>query len=80
MSAELELAVTSEIVDEICRRSADGEGVEAIIKDMKLPSGTMVWLRDKHIGRIVDAKKEQLRRKAIKEKVEREKKDGMGNT
>ena len=77
MSAELERAITPEVVAEICRRSANGEGVEAVIRDMGLPDGTMVWLRDNHVGAIVEAKKEQLRRRA--EKAAKDK-DGLGNS
>mgnify|MGYP001559357128 CR=1 FL=1 len=65
--------ITPAVVKEICRRSQEGEGVEAIIVDMKLPMGTMIYLRDHHHDDIAQAKKEQIRRK-------KERESGLGRT
>ncbi len=75
MSAELKARITPEVVEEICARSASGDGVEAIIAEMKLPPGTMEYLRDNHGQQIVDAKQIQL-----KARYEKEAADGVGRT
>ena len=56
--------LTHEVATEICRRSAEGEGVLAIIRDMGLPEETLDWLKECHNGMVVAAKQEQIRRKA----------------
>jgi hypothetical protein len=55
--------LTPEVAAEICRRSADGEGVLAIIADMKLPAETMDWLKEFHSAAIREAKVQQVRQK-----------------
>ena len=55
--------ITPAVVAEICRRSAEGEGVVAVIADMGLPVETIVYLRDNHHAEIVAAKQEQLRKR-----------------
>ena len=58
---------TPELLSEICRRSAEGEGVEEILKEKGLPSTqTMEWLRDCHQAEIVAAKQEQIKRRKDK--------------
>ena len=71
MSAELETLITPAVVAEICRRSREGEGVVAVITSMDLPEQTIVWLRDHYQDDIVQAKKEQLRRKYARELAEK---------
>jgi hypothetical protein len=55
--------LTPEVAAEICRRSAEGEGVLAIIADMKLPAETMDWLKEFHSAAIKEAKVQQVRQK-----------------
>lgn len=58
---------TPELLKEICRRSAGGEGVEAIIAEKGLDSRlTMEWLRDYHHKEIVAAKQEQIKKRKEK--------------
>lgn len=55
---------TPELLEEICRRSADGEGVRAIIESKGLEvMPTLRWLRDHHHAEIVEAKKKQNEKK-----------------
>ena len=63
----MEHIITPQVLAQICRRSENGEGVEAVLKDMKLPAGSMEWIRDHHSGEIRAAKKIQLRRRERKE-------------
>ena len=56
---------TPELLAEILRRSAAGEGVVDVINEKKLPElQTLLWLRDHHHADIVSAKREQRRRSA----------------
>ena len=58
---------TPELLAEICGRSAEGEGVEAILAEKGLPNlSTMEWLRDHHHAEIVAAKQEQLKKRKEK--------------
>lgn len=55
--------LTDAVAAEICRRSAAGEGVLAIIKEMQLPDETLDWLKACHRGAVVAAKKVQITNK-----------------
>lgn len=55
--------LTQEVADKICERSANGEGVLAIIADMGLPAETMDWLKTNHRNAIEAAKREQIKNK-----------------
>lgn len=53
--------IDRKIVDEICRRSAAGEGVAAILTDLKISvQEGLVYLRDNHPQDTRDAKLKQL--------------------
>ena len=54
--------ITHAQVAEICKRSAAGEGVIAIIAAMGLPSGALDYLRDNHSADIKEAKQAQTAR------------------
>ena len=59
---------TQGLLQEICRRSAEGEAVRDVIAGMNLDvKATMLWLRDHHHAEIVAAKQEQNKRKKEKE-------------
>lgn len=62
--------LTPAVAAAICERSAAGEGVLAIISDMKLPAETLDWLKKFHHGSIVAAKLKQIQNKeaALQEK------------
>jgi hypothetical protein len=64
MNDPLEQVITADVLAAICTRSANGEGVEAIIKDLGLPTGTMEYLRDHHHSEIRAAKVDQLIKRA----------------
>lgn len=50
---------TPQLLEELCRRSAAGEGVLAVIREKGLPeTATLIWLRDHHRNEIVAAKRE----------------------
>ena len=61
------MELTRDVAKEICRRSAEGEGVMAIIADMGLPPETLEWLRDNYHGMVKSAKQEQIKRKREKD-------------
>ena len=54
---------TPQLLEEICRRSGDGEAVRNILAEKNLPiMPTLRWLRDHHHEDMVKAKKEQLKK------------------
>lgn len=59
---------TTELLAEICSRSANGEWVRDILTEKGLPiMPTLRWLRDHHHEDMKAAKQEQNRRKKEKE-------------
>ena len=66
--------LTRDVAKEICRRSAEGDGVMAVIADMGLPDETLDWLKDGYQGMVIAAKQEQIKRK--REKAEKDKDAG----
>jgi hypothetical protein len=64
--------LTPEVAASICERSANGEGVLAIIADMKLPAKTMDWLKEHHSAAIREAKVQQIRKKEVALQQEKE--------
>ena len=65
---------TQAVLDEVCRRSRDGEGVAAVLTSMGLDAGVgLDWLQKFHMGHVVAAKRIQIEKKRIAQ-VEREEK------
>lgn len=53
---------TQELADEICRRSARGEGVRAVIIDRGLDVGDALdWLKENHLEAVRAAKVRQIK-------------------
>ena len=52
------MELTASQLDELCARSAKGEGVRKVLAEWGCDDDhTLIWLRDNHHARMVEAKK-----------------------
>lgn len=60
------MKIEHDVVREICRRSAAGEGVSHILNSLGIDSHDgLIYLRDHHVGEITAAKKAQIESRRV---------------